>query len=160
MSADVSGYARMMARDDIQTLRALFDCIDRIAGLVDGAGGRIVDAVGDNLLAEFPAPAAAVRCARHVQAMLVERNRSRSPNEQIMFRIGLHSGSLIAHGDRLFGDVVNVAARLQSYAEPGHVLLSEAIASRLEPALERELVERGAHWFKNIPYAVSTFELR
>jgi class 3 adenylate cyclase len=160
MSADVSGYSRMMAENDVQTLRALFECLELIASLVQGFGGRIVDAVGDNVLAEFPLPSAAVGCASRVQELLLERARGRSPNERIQFRIGLHSGSLIAAGDRLFGDVVNVAARLQTCAEPGHVLLSEAVASVLEPKLERQLIERGAHWFKNIPYAVSTFELR
>jgi adenylate cyclase len=158
MSADVAGYSRMMAENDLSTLDTLLACLDRICQLVDGFGGRVVDAPGDNLMAEFPTEVAALRCAIEVQRSLIERNRHRSQVERMLFRIGLHSGPLLAHGSRLYGDVVNLAARLQGAATPGHILLSEAVAQRVGPTLERGLIDRGRQHFKNIPYAVQTLE--
>lgn len=159
MSADVAGYSRMMAQDDVGTLDSLLECLDRICQLVDGFGGRVVDAPGDNLLAEFPNELAALRCALEVQRNLLERNRQRGQLERMLFRIGLHSGQLLAHGSRLYGDVVNLAARLQGAAMPGGILMSESVAERASPTLERRLVDLGRQHFKNIPYAVQTLEV-
>jgi adenylate cyclase len=158
MSADVAGYSRLMADDDAQTLQSLIECLDQIARQVRSFGGRVVDSVGDNLLAEFPNEIAALRCASQVQSALAERNRTCAAAARMEFRIGLHSGSLLCSKERLYGDVINLAARLQSAAEPGHVLLSQAVADALGAALERGLIDRGAQQFKNIPYAVQTFE--
>jgi adenylate cyclase len=158
MSADVAGYSLMMAEDDVGTLDALLACVERICQLVDGFGGRVVDAPGDNLLAEFPSELAALRCAIEVQRSLIERKRNRGQVDRMLFRIGLHSGQLLAHGSRLYGDVVNLASRLQAAATPGRVLLSETVAQRVGSTLERDLVDRGQQRFKNIPYAVQTLE--
>jgi adenylate cyclase len=158
MSADVAGYSRMMADNDLSTLRALLECLEQIANTVRSFGGRVVDTVGDNLLAEFPTQVAALRCASHVQLWLIERNQTCSPSAGMHFRIGLHSGSLLCSQGRLYGDVVNLSARLQNAAEPGHVLLSQAVLDGLDEGLERSLIDRGTQRFKNIPYAVQTFE--
>lgn len=158
MSADVVGYAQMMADNDLQTMRTLLDCRERIAGLTRGHGGRVVDAVGDNLLAEFSTASAAWQCANHVQEMLRERNLSCAPSERMVFRIGLHCGSLLATGEGLFGDVVNLAARLQHAAPPGRIMLSGAVVAGLGAWTDPTLIERGERRFKNIPYAISTFE--
>jgi len=160
MSADVVGYSRMMAENDVVTVRALLDVRARVARLVDTFGGRIVDAVGDNMLAEFPSPAAALHCASLVQATLHERNRSCGVHSRVQFRIGLHSGSLISTRDSVFGDVVNVAARLQSQAHAGQVLMSYAVADALPTRLHERLIDRGAQRLKNIPYDVRAFETR
>jgi adenylate cyclase len=158
MSADVAGYSRMMANNDIVTLRALLECLGQIAGLVRAFNGRVVDSVGDNLLAEFPSPRAALCCANEVQHMLLERNRTCRPSECMEFRIGLHSGVLLSKEDRLYGDVVNLAARMQTAAQPGGILMSEAVAAGAGAGFDGLLIERGAQLFKNIPYAVETVE--
>jgi adenylate cyclase len=158
MSADVAGYSRMMANNDIVTLRALLECLEQIACLVRAFNGRVVDSVGDNLLAEFPSPRMALCCANEVQLMLLERNRTCRPSECMEFRIGLHAGSLLSTEERLYGDVVNLAARMQTSAEPGGILMSEAVAACAGAGFEGLLIDRGAQHFKNIPYAVATFE--
>jgi adenylate cyclase len=158
MSADVVGYSRMMAENDFETVRALLDVRVRIARFVDGFGGRVVDAVGDNMLAEFSHPAAALQCATLVQAKLHERNRSCSPSSRVQLRIGLHSGSVLSTRNSVFGDVVNVAARLQSQAHAGQVLMSYTVADVLPTKLHDLLIDRGVQHLKNIPYAVQTFE--
>jgi class 3 adenylate cyclase len=159
MSADVAGYTSMMAKNDVLTLRALLECIERIAALVRAFNGRVVDSVGDNLLAEFPSERAALCCANEVQLMLLERNRDCDPAERMEFRIGLSSGSLLSTEDRLFGDVVNLAARMQSSALPGGILMSESVAGGVGRSLADGLIGRGLQYFKNIPYAVRTFEV-
>lgn len=160
MSADVAGYTSMMAKNDVLTLRALLECIERIAALVRACNGRVVDSVGDNLLAEFPSERTALCCANEVQLMLLERNRDCDPAERMEFRIGLSSGSLLSTEGRLFGDVVNLAARMQGSALPGGILMSESVAAAgVGRRLADGLVERGMQYFKNIPYAVRTFEM-
>jgi adenylate cyclase len=159
MSADVAGYTSMMAKNDVVTLRALLECIEQIAGLVRAFNGRVVDSVGDNLLAEFGSERTALCCANEVQLMLLRRNRDCDPAERMEFRIGLSSGSLLATDGRLFGDVVNLAARLQSSALPGGIFMSESVAAGAGGSLDRGLIDRGAQHFKNVPYAVRAFEM-
>jgi adenylate cyclase len=160
MSADVSGFSRMMAENDLETLETLLECMESICDLVERFGGRVVDAPGDNLLAEFPERAQAVDCAVAVQRRLERENRVRSRAQRMLFRIGLHSGAVLARGGRIYGDVVNLAARLQASAAPQEIALSAAVAERAHPELQRGLLERGLQQFKNIPYALSSFALR
>jgi adenylate cyclase len=159
MSADVAGYSRMMAADGVSTLETLLISLEHICCLVARFGGRVIDTPGDNVLAEFPSENAALRCAIEIQHGLLLRNRARRDADRMLFRIGLHAGSLMAHEDRLYGDVVNVAARLQSAAQPGGILLSEAIAQRVDESDGRAFVDRGQREFKNIPYLVRTFDV-
>lgn len=158
LSADVVGYARMMAENDVETVRALLALRVRVARLIDSFGGRVVDAVGDNMLGEFPDTAAAAECASLVQMMLHERNRSCEPHGRLRLRIGLHSGAVLAAREHVFGNVVNVAARLQSQAHAGQVRMSYAVAAALPAKLRAGLIDRGAQPLKNIPDAVRSFE--
>ena len=153
MNADVAGFSQLMAENDAATLDALLTCLDRIRELVDRFGGRVVDAPGDNLLAEFPNELSALRCALEVQRGNLERR-----SESLMFRIGLHSGWLIEKSGRLYGNVVNLAARLQSAAAPGRVLMSERVAERIGTRFDKTLLDCGRQQFKNIPFVVQTFE--
>lgn len=154
MNADVAGFSRLMAEDDAATLDALLKCLDRIRELVERFGGRVVDAPGDNVLAEFPSELEALRCALEVQRGNLERR-----SESLMFRIGLHSGWLIEKSGRLYGNVVNLAARLQSAATPGRVLLSDRVAERIGDAFDNAVQDAGRQQFKNIPYTVQTFDV-
>ena len=160
LNADVVGYSRMMAMNDLAALELLLCGMRRIIDAVTRAGGRVVDTTGDNLMAELPNETAALRCALEVQHALAERNRGRDEAEQLHVRIGLDSGELLTRHGRLYGDVVNTAARLQSAAGPDAILLSAAIAERLESALENLLDDLGALRLKNLPAPVQTFALR
>jgi class 3 adenylate cyclase len=156
MSADVVGYAAMMAADASATLAALLAHFRQIEALVRGFGGRIVDAPGDNLLAEFPDDASALLCAVEVQRKLGTAPRALQQIQRMHFRIGLHSGEILERRGRLYGDVVNIAARLQAAAEPNGILISQAVAERAAPSY-RALEELGPRRFKNVPYPVATY---
>jgi class 3 adenylate cyclase len=127
LSMDAVGYSRLMAADEAATVRTLTACRDEIARLVAGAGGRVVDSPGDNVLCEFPAATSAVACALEVQRVLGELNAPLPSERRLVFRIGVHLGEVLAQGPRIYGDGVNIAARLEGLAEPGGVCVSQAV---------------------------------
>jgi adenylate cyclase len=158
MSADVVGYTAMMAGNAGATLSGLVACFRRIEALVKQFGGRIVDAPGDNMMVEFPSEVGAVLCAIEVQRALEELRAKTT--EKMHMRIGLHAGESIERYGKLYGHPVNVAARLQTAAEPDGVLLSEAVADRLPSTVQRGLHEVGARSYKNVPERVVTYRAR
>ena len=160
LNADVAGYARMMAQDALLTIESLLDCVQRLCALVRLYGGRVIDTTGDNLSAEFADANAALQCALEMQRELLSRNRGLPPGERMHFRVGLHCGEVLGVEERVFGDVVNVAARVQSSADPDAVVVSEALAERADQTLLAGAVDRGSQRFKHIPYAVRTLSLR
>src|SRR5262249_59807319 len=122
ISADVAGYSRLMGRDDSGTLAALkAHRRELIDPKIAEYGGRIVKTTGDGLLLEFPSVVDAVRCAVDVQRGLAERNAGVIADQRIEFRIGVNIGDIIIDGDDIFGDGVNVAARLQALAQPAEI---------------------------------------
>jgi len=160
LNADVAGYARMMAQDALLTIDSLLDCVQRLCALVRLYEGRVIDTTGDNLSAEFCDANAALQCALEMQHELLSRNRGLPPGQRMRFRVGLHSGEVLSVAERVFGDVVNVAARIQSSADPDTVVVSDALAERAQPGLLARAIDRGAQRFKHIPYAVRTLTLR
>lgn len=159
MNVDVAGYSHMMAHNAFATIEAVMSCMQLIGKLVRACGGCVLDSVGDNLAAEFEHEATALRCALDVQRALARRNRDVPAAQFIRIRIGLHAGELFAASGRVFGDTVNIAARLQAAAEPEGILISEAVAERLDRALGGTLTACGPRLFKNIPAAMSTFSV-
>jgi class 3 adenylate cyclase len=157
-SADVVGFCALMATDELATLAALLASQRRVAYWVEHHGGRVVDSPGDNILAEFNDVRAALRCAVRIQRSSASRKDPR--RLRIQFRIGLHSGEILVNEGRVYGDVVNVAARLQMAAEPGGILLSAATARGLDGRARRSLVDLGDEHFKNIPYPVRVLRHR
>ena len=119
VSADVSGYSRLMGRDETGTLAAL-KVLRRevIDPAIASHGGRVVKTTGDGLLLEFPSVVNAVRCAIEVQRAMTDRTAEVPEDRRIAFRIGINLGDIIVEGDDIFGDGVNVAARLQEIAAP------------------------------------------
>src|SRR5688572_4857902 len=118
-AADVEGYSRLMGLDEVGTLGTLTahrEIMDRLIGL---HGGRIANTAGDSVLAEFPSVVDAVTCALQAQAALAAANEDLPEDERLRFRVGVHVGDVMVKGGDLFGDGVNVAARLQALAEPG-----------------------------------------
>lgn len=141
VSLDVAGYSRLMGVDDSGTLAALKahrrELIDPKIAEHDG---RIVKTTGDGLLLEFPSVVDAVRCAVDVQRGMAERNAGIAPDQRLDFRIGINVGDIIIDGDDIFGDGVNVAARLEALADPVGDLSAPAIAWPARAALRRQPV--------------------
>ena len=125
--ADVAGYSRLTEEDEEGTHRRISAYLDLIGEAVEAQGGGIAHFAGDAVLAQFDAVSSALRCAVGVQAEMAERERSHSPARQIRFRIGIHVGDVVIDRYDVFGNVVNVAARLQSLARPGEICISEAV---------------------------------
>src|SRR5262249_29974044 len=118
-STDVAGYSRLMGDDEEATIRTLTAYREVISSQVQHYRGRVVDPPGDNLLAEFASVVDAVRCAVAIQHALKTKNAELPPQHQMQFRIGINLGDVVVEGERLYGDGVNIAARLESLAEPG-----------------------------------------
>jgi class 3 adenylate cyclase/pimeloyl-ACP methyl ester carboxylesterase len=150
LSADVHGYSRLMGRNEGATVRALTTCRDLITTRVEAHHGRVVDSPGDNLLAEFGSVVKAVEAAVEIQVALGQRNIGRPESEQMEFRIGIHLGDVIVEGARLYGDGVNVAARLESLAEPGGICISDDVHRQIDGKLSVEFQDLGQRQLKNI----------
>src|SRR6201994_4887248 len=125
-AADVEGYSRLMGVDEVGTLKGLTERRAVLDRLIGEHRGRIANTAGDSVLAEFGSAVDAVQCAVDAQAALAEANSHLSPNKRISFRIGVHVGDVMVRGGDLFGDGVNIAARLQALAPPGSICISGA----------------------------------
>ena len=161
VAADVAGYSRLMSADEEGTLTALNQ---HRAALIDPAiadhGGRIVKAMGDGLLLEFPSIVDAVRCSLAVQTGMAERNADVPLASRIDFRIGVNLGDVIAEGDDIFGDGVNIAARLEGIADPGGICISAAALQQVSGRLELATDDLGERALKNIEAPVHAFRIR
>ncbi len=160
LSADAVGYSRLMAEDETGTVRLLAECKARITDRVGQHGGRVVDAPGDNVLAEFPSAVDAVACALEIQRELAELNAQQPEPERMLFRIGVNLGDVVVEGDRIYGDGVNVAARLEGLAEPGGVCISSAVRDQVRGKLDVHLDDLGRPSMKNIPEPVRVYRVR
>jgi adenylate cyclase len=160
LSADVEGYSRLMADDEVATVRAITAYRGVIAAAVAGHGGRVVDAPGDNVLAEFASVVDAVQCAVDIQRELQSRNAELPVSRQMRFRIGINLGDVIVEGERLYGDGVNIAARLESLAEGGGICLSGTAYDQIEGKLPLTCEFAGEHTVKNIARPVRVYRLR
>ncbi|MCZ6713489.1 MAG: adenylate/guanylate cyclase domain-containing protein [Deltaproteobacteria bacterium] len=136
LSADVVGYSRLMAEDEAATIRTLTAYRDQIAMLVRQHRGRVVDSPGDNLLAEFPTALDAVQGAVEIQRVIQARNADLPAERRMEFRIGVHMGDVSVEGDRIYGDGVNIAARLEGLAEAGGICISGTVHEQVESKLD------------------------
>jgi adenylate cyclase len=130
-AADVEGYSRLMGQDEVGTLRTLTAYRVIIDRLITSHRGRIFNTAGDSLVADFASAVDAVQCAVSVQEAITKENSNRPTGEQMRFRIGIHVGDIIVQGDNLFGDAVNVAARLEALAEPGGNCVSGTVQDHI-----------------------------
>ncbi len=159
LAADVVGYSRLMGADDEGTLvalksrRAIFD------RLVVEYDGHEFGSVGDSLMAQFASAVNAVRCAQAIQHAIAEANQSDSPERRMALRIGVNLGDVIEESGALFGDGVNVAARLQSLAEPGGILVSGAVYEQVRNKLEARFTFVGTRQVKNIAEPIRAYEV-
>ncbi|HXU89405.1 MAG TPA: adenylate/guanylate cyclase domain-containing protein [Methylomirabilota bacterium] len=159
LSADVEGYSRLMSDDEAATVRTITEYRDVITGAVAHHGGRVVDALGDNVLAEFSSVVTAVECAVEVQRELRSRNAELPAPRQMRFRIGINLGDIIVDGTRVYGDGVNIAARLESLAEGGGICLSGTAYDQIEGKLPYAIDVLGEQTVKNIPRPVRVYRL-
>src|SRR5829696_4565764 len=160
-AADVVGYSRLMRADEQGTLRALQTDREIIDRFISEHGGRIANTAGDSILAEFPSVVDAVRCALTIQREIAEANETARPEEQrLQFRIGVHVGDVVVTGGDLFGDGVNIAARLQALAEPGGVCLSEEAQRYAARPLSLTCTDLGRQDVKNIDGGIRVFSVR
>ena len=125
LSADVEGYSRLMSEDEGATVRTLTAYREVMTTLIQQHNGKVLDSTGDNLLAEFASVVDAVQCAVSVQKEIQSRNAGLSENRRMQFRIGINLGDVIEEGDRIYGDGVNIAARLESLANAGGICISK-----------------------------------
>ena len=160
LAGDVAGYSRLMGADEVGTLEALKSCISGIINpAIAGHNGRVVKTSGDGMLVEFASAVDAVNCAVAVQDKMADRNTS-AAGPQIQFRIGINVGDVLIEGDDIFGDGVNLAARVESECEPGGVCLSVQAYDQVRGKTKCSFDDLGERTLKNIDRPVRLFALR
>lgn len=159
LMADVVGFSRLMQQDETATLQALqehqFALINPTIGQYQG---RIVKTMGDGLLVEFSSVVNAVECALNIQSGMVAANEDVPGDRQIRFRMGLNMGDIILEGGDVYGDGVNIAARLQALAEPDGIMISSSVHAQIDGVVEHNFTDAGAHQLKNISSAVRAYQ--
>jgi len=161
LAADVAGYSRLMGADEEGTLERL-NALRRelVDPKISAHHGRIVKTTGDGLLVEFPSVVDAVRCAVDVQQTMAERNTSVAADSRIELRIGINLGDVIVEGDDLYGDGVNIAARIEALADPGGVLVSNTVHDQVRDRLPFVFEDLGEQQVKNIARPVRVYRVR
>ena len=159
LSADVEGYSRLMDDDEEATVRTLTSYRTAIADLVQQFRGRVVDTPGDNILTEFTSVVDAVNCAVEIQRDLAERNTELPYNRQMQFRIGINLGDVIEEEGRIYGDGVNIAARVESMAEAGGICISGRAYDQVANKLGLEYKNLGEHQVKNISTPIRVYRV-
>ena len=158
-SADVAGYSRLMEADEEATVRTLTHHRDILAASIRKHGGSVVDSPGDNLLAQFVSVVNAVTCAVEVQKELATCNAALAESRRMQFRIGINIGDVIQEQDRIYGDGVNIAARLEGLAEPGGICISRAVFDHIEGKLPYACASMGDKTVKNIAKPVGVYRV-
>ncbi len=159
MSADVKGYSLLMADDEVLTLKTLNEYREIMSDLILSHSGRVVDAVGDNMLAEFSSAVDAVDCAVKIQDRLKKENSKFAEERRLQFRIGINVGDVIHDGERIAGEGVNIAARIESLADAGGVCISRNTYDQIKNKLQVETEYLGEHGAKNIKEPVRIYRI-
>ena len=159
LSADVAGYSRLMAEDETATVKTITSYREIMASLIKQHRGRVVDSPGDNLLAEFSSVVDAVQCAVAVQNEIQTRNAELPDNRRMEFRIGINLGDVIDEEGRIYGDGVNIAARLEALADPAGICVSKTAFDQIETKLPLGYEYLGEQSVKNIPKPVGAYRV-
>jgi adenylate cyclase len=159
-SADVAGYSRLMGEDEAATVKTLEQYKTIMSDLIRQHRGRVVDSTGDNLLAEFASVVDAVQCAVATQKELQSRNTELPENRSMLFRIGINLGDVIEEDGRIYGDGVNIAARLESLADPGGICISKTAFDQIETKLPFGYAYLGEQQVKNIAKPVGAYKVQ
>lgn len=159
MMADVSGFSRLMETNEDATVDRIQEFHRRVRALVDQHEGRVVDTAGDSVFGEFDSVVNAVRCARHIQEDLAANNSEHPEKPQISTRIGVHLGDVIVENYQVYGDGVNIAARLEPLADPGGICISEAVYQQIRNKLDLPLQDLGVRTLKNIEHPIRLYKI-
>jgi len=159
-AADVEGYSRLMGDDELGTLRRLTTCRAILDERIETYRGRIFGSAGDSVVADFSSAVDALGCAVAVQEAIAKDNAARPANEQMRFRIGVHLGDVIVQGENLFGDGINIAARLEALAEPGGICVSAAVRDQIGTRLPIAFADLGEQQVKNIAQPIRAYHVR
>ncbi len=159
LAADVAGYSRLMREDEEATLQTLTEYREVIADLITRHDGRVFSTGGDSVLAEFGSVVEAVRCAISFQEDITARNTELPDERRLRFRIGINVGDVMVKDDDLFGDGINVAARLEGLAEPGGICISGSVFEQIKHKLSLGFEDLGPQNVKNLSEPVSAFRI-
>jgi TolB-like protein/class 3 adenylate cyclase len=159
LSADVEGYSRLMREDEEATIRTLKTYRAAMRDLIRQYRGRVVDSPGDNILAEFASVLDAVNCAVEIQRELAERNSEVPETRRMQFRIGVNLGDIVEDGERIYGDGVNIAARIEGLAEAGGICISGTVYDQVKHKLGLEYEFQGEQTVKNIPEPIRAYRV-
>jgi len=160
LSSDVEGYSRLMGEDEDATIRTLTSYRELMSTLIQKHRGRVVDSPGDNLLAEFLSVVDAVRCAVEIQEELRLRNAELLENRRMQFRIGINLGDVVQEGERIYGDGVNVAARIEGLTEGGGICISGTSFDQVESKIGLKFEYLGEQAVKNIKKPVRVYRVK
>ena len=159
LSGDVKGYSRLLTKDEAGTVRTLNDYKEVMANLIQQCQGKVIDVPGDNVLAEFPSVVDAVQCAVEIQKELKNRNDELPEHRRMEFRIGINLGEVSEKEEKIFGDGLNVAARIQMLADAGGICLSGIVYEQVKNKLEFSYEYIGKHTVKNIAGPVRVYRV-
>jgi adenylate cyclase len=162
LHADLTGFVRLMESDEVGTVEQLKSAqLGAFAPAIEQAGGRLVDSAGDSLLAEFASAVGAVTAAIEIQQKMATINDALPEGRRMLFRIGVHLGELIVDSaDNIFGDGVNLAARIQAFAAPGGIAVSRAVKDVTELQIDGVFVDAGEQRLKNVSRPVQIYHVR
>ena len=160
LSADVEGYSRLMGEDEEGTVRTLNTYREVMSTVIQQHRGRVIDTTGDNLLADFSSVVDALRCALDIQQEIKARNADLPENRKMEFRIGINLGDVIEEGDRIYGDGVNVAARVESLADGGGITISGTAYDQVKKKLPLTYEYQGEQSVKNIAEPVRVYRVQ
>ena len=160
LSADVEGYSRLMGEDEDATIRTLTTYRELMSTIIQKHRGRVVDSPGDNLLAEFSSVVDAVRCAVEIQEEFRVRNAELPETRKMEFRIGINLGDVVEEGERIYGDGVNITARVEGLAEGGGICISGTVYDSIKNKLSLSYESLGEHTVKNIKEPVRVYRMR
>ena len=159
LSADVEGYSRLMREDEEATVRTITSFRTAMTHLIEQYRGRVVDSPGDNVLAEFTSVVDSVNCGVEIQRELAGRNTELPENRRMQFRIGINLGDVLEEGKRIYGDGVNIAARMEGLAEAGDICISGTVHDAIENKIGLEYESLGEHQVKNIDKPVRAYRV-
>ncbi|MBV9702640.1 MAG: adenylate cyclase [Methylobacteriaceae bacterium] len=160
LAADIAGYSRLMDEDEAATVRDLKADQGVVLPMIASHGGRIIDTAGDGILAQFPSAVRATECAVAIQRTMAERNRERPDDRRLMYRVGVNLGDVFEDEERIYGDGVNIAARLEALAEPGGILISGKVFGEVDGKVDVGIEDRGEHQVKNISRPIHAYAVQ
>ena len=150
LAADIAGYSRLMGDNEERTVRALQELQGAVFPVIAEHGGRVINTAGDSVLAEYSSVVGAVRSAEAIQKLVASRNADIPPSHRLEFRIGINQGEIVVDQDEVYGDGVNVAARLQALAETGGIAISGRVHEDVAGKLDFAWRDAGEQTLKNI----------